>query len=95
MERAPVISPDSVPRRRLDAKVRNIGGTIVVAGSEQALELSDTARLLWLTMDGTRSVRELADRLVETHHADLDQAIGDVIELLHSLAGAGVVTVRP
>jgi len=94
MESARTIDVGDVPVRRLDARIRNIGGTLVVAGPEQALELSDTARFLWLAMDGSHSVAELADRLVTEHDADPESAVDDVIELVSLLEEVRVVTVR-
>ncbi len=94
MESARTIDSGDIPVRRLDARIRNIGGTLVVAGPEQALELSDSARFLWLAMNGSHSVAELADRLVAEHDADRDTAIDDVVELVTLLHEIRVVTVR-
>lgn len=94
MESARTIDVGDVPVRRLDARIRNIGGTLVVAGPEQALELSDTARFLWLAMDGSHSVAELADHLVAEHGFDPESAVDDVIELVTLLDEVRVVTVR-
>ena len=94
MDSARTIDADDIPVRRLDARVRNIGGMLVVAGPEQALELSDSARFLWLAMNGSNSVAELADRLVAEHGADPESAIDDVVGLVTLLQEVGVVTIR-
>lgn len=94
MESARTVHTDDVPVRRLDARVRNIGGTLVVAGPEQALELSDSARFLWLAMNGSHSVAELADHLVSEHGFDPESAIDDVVGLVTMLQEVRVITVR-
>lgn len=94
MESARTIGVGDVPVRRLDARIRNIGGTLVVAGPEQALELSDSARFLWLAMNGSQSVAALADRLVAEHDTDPESAIDDVVGLVTLLQEVRVITVR-
>jgi hypothetical protein len=94
MESVHTTTAGDVPVRRLDARIRNIGGTLVVAGPEQALELSDTARFLWLAMDGSHSMKDLADSLVAEHGVDDESAVDDVVELVTLLQEVRVVTVR-
>jgi Coenzyme PQQ synthesis protein D (PqqD) len=82
---------DRIPRRSLTARVRNVRGRITVAGADQPLELSDTATFLWRSIDGRRSVRDLADALCAEYDIDRDTAMADVVELVEVLNGAGVV----
>lgn len=81
----------SVPRRALQARVRNIGGTTYLATGIQALELTETAAFVWRALDGTRTVGDIAALLAGEYDVEQDEALGDVIALLHDLAAADVV----
>lgn len=88
--RAP--APDvCVPRRRLNARVRNFRDRTMVAGSSQPLELSESAAFIWRLMDGRRSVGDLADALCAEYEVDRDTAVADVTELVGALHDVGVV----
>jgi hypothetical protein len=80
-----------VPRRRLNARVRNFRDRTMVAGSSQPLELSESAAFLWRLIDGRRSVGDLADALCAEYEVDRDTAVADVAELVGALHDAGVV----
>jgi hypothetical protein len=88
------IGPGSVPRRRLDARIRNMGGAVIVAGPEQALELSEVALCVWRHVDGIRTVADIGDRLATEFAVDRETAVADVTELLGDLVQARVVTIR-
>jgi hypothetical protein len=80
-----------VPRRRLNARVRNFRDRTMVAGSNEPLELSESATFLWRLIDGRRSVGDLADALCAEYDVDRDTAVTDVAELIDTLHSAGVV----
>jgi hypothetical protein len=82
---------DRVPRRSLTARVRNVRDRIMVAGADQPLELSETATFLWRSIDGRRSVGDLAAALCAEYDIDRDTAVADVVELVDVLNRAGVV----
>jgi hypothetical protein len=86
------VSPDAVPARALDARIRNIGDGLLVAGPAQVLELRDTATFVWSHIDGRRTVAELGEALAAEYDVDASTATADVAELLGDLASAGVVT---
>jgi hypothetical protein len=94
MVAAPPIGPDSVPKRRLDARIRNVAGVVIVAGPEQALELSEVAVCAWRYADGVRTVAEIGDCLARAFDVDRDTAVADVTELMADLVRARVVTIR-
>lgn len=83
---------DAVPRRKLDARVRNYRNVTLVAGPTQALELSETAAFIWRSLDDRRSVAEVAALLRAEYDVDEATALADVSELLADLAAAGIVT---
>jgi hypothetical protein len=89
-----VITPATVPRRRLDTRVRNVGGTLVVGRLQHALELSDTARFIWQQIDGVRAVLTIAEMLGQMYdEPDQDAVADDVIELIGLLVEARVVEI--
>lgn len=83
---------ESVPRRRLDARVRNYRGVTLVAGPSQALELSETAAFVWRAIDDDRSVADVAALLADEYDVDGATALADVVDLLGDLHAAGLVT---
>ena len=82
----------SVPRRALDARIRNFRGTVMVARGDAAFELSETAGVVWRGIDETRTAGDLAQLLCAEYDVDYDTAFEDVSELLAGLARAGIVT---
>ena len=53
------MEPDAVPSRRLDARIRNLGGKLLVGGPREVLELTETAAFVWNRIDGDRTIRDL------------------------------------
>ena len=87
------MGPDAVPARRLDARVRNVGGTILVAGPREVLELTETAAFVWNRMDGERTIRALGQELSNEYDVELETATEDVAELVDDLVAAELVDV--
>jgi HEAT repeat protein len=85
-------TPASVPKRRLDARVRNYRGVTMVAGGDESFELSETAAFVWRSLDDERSVDDIARLLGDEYDVDHETALTDVTELLTVLARAGVLT---
>lgn len=81
-----------MPQRRLDARVRNYGGDLFVAGPEQGVQLSESGSLLWRWMDGTRSVGDITGLLRDHYGIDEETAVTDVRDLVHQLADLGALT---
>lgn len=82
----------SVPRRALDARVRNVRGTMLVANGSMALELTDTAAEVWKSVDGQRTVADIARLLSDGYDVAEHVALADVTELLAELAAADLVS---
>lgn len=85
--------PEAVPARRLDARVRNVGGTILVAGQREVLELTETAAFVWNRIDGERTIKALGQELANEYDVELDTATEDVAELVDDLLAAELVDV--
>ena len=85
---------DAVPARRLDARIRNLGGTMLVAGPREVLELTDTAAFVWNRIDGDRTVRELGEALATEYDVGVDTATEDVAELVEELVANEILSIR-
>jgi len=88
------VAPDAVPAPRLEARVRNLGDKVLVAGPEQVLELADTAVVIWKSIDGKRTVREIGSLLASEYDVDEDTATRDVAELVEELVQGEIVRLR-
>ena len=88
------MNPEAVPARRLDARIRNLGGTMLVAGPREVLELTDTAAFVWNRIDGDRTVRELGEALATEYDVGVDTATEDVAELVEELVANEILSIR-
>lgn len=84
---AAVNAPDAQarPRRRLGIWLRRQGGLIQVGYRDVALELSDSARILFENADGDRTLAELADLLVAEYGITPEEALADAAEFICSM----------
>jgi hypothetical protein len=80
-----------VPRRALGVPVRRVAGELVLGVQDQALELSGTARVIYESVDGRRTVAEVAATVAAAYGAEADEVFADVAEFLDELAGQSVV----
>jgi hypothetical protein len=87
------VCPDSVPERRLEAQVRNLGGTLTVARpeSDTAVELSETAGYIWRTIDGRRTVQAIGELLAQRYDVRPETAVTDVIEMVAEFSALDLV----
>ncbi|WP_371640722.1 PqqD family protein [Streptomyces virginiae] len=93
MAGASPVSGQSVPSVRPDIRVRNIGGTLVIAVPEQAFELVETTAFIWKRIDGVLSVDEIGQLLAQEYEVDIETAVADTIEVLSELAQYGAIHV--
>lgn len=89
-----MIEPDAVPARRLDARIRNVGGTILVAGPREVLELTETAAFVWNRIDGDLTIRQLGQALADEFDVGVDTATDDVAELVEELVDNEILRIR-
>jgi hypothetical protein len=89
------VTASSVPDRGLQARVRRIAGQLTVAGPDgaQPVQLSETAELVWRSVDGRRTVRDVAVLLAAEYDVGIDEVLPDVVEMVAQLAGVGVLAV--
>jgi Coenzyme PQQ synthesis protein D (PqqD) len=83
----------AVPARSISTRVRNVGGTLVLArvGTQIGVELSETAAMIWRAMDGRRTVAELGELLSAAYAVELATATEDAAEMVADLAAQGFV----
>ncbi|GAA2422337.1 PqqD family protein [Streptomyces glaucus] len=87
------LGPDSVVRRRMEARVRKYRGNLFIAVRDQALELDEVAQAIFRRIDSTSTLREIAARLAEEYDIPVDEATGDTVDFVAQLVGHGVVEV--
>lgn len=81
-----MLRPDAVPVPAWDAWLRNHRGRAYLGRAGQAVELSDSARLIWREIDGRRTLRQLAELLAGAYGIDVATAAADTETLLLDLA---------
>ena len=84
----------AVPVRRLDARVRKVGDTLVVGRAEDVFELDEVAAFVWRQIDGERTVADLGAVLAVEYDIDAAEAAGDVADMLEPLVAHGLITMR-
>jgi hypothetical protein len=86
--------PDSVPRRRRETRARKYGTRLFVVGTTDALELDAAGEFIFRQIDGTTTVRRIAERIAQTYLVGFAEAMADSTELLAGLAAAGVIDIE-
>jgi coenzyme PQQ synthesis protein D (PqqD) len=87
------VPPDAVPRRRLETRARNYRGRLLVASSVDTLELDAAGEFIFKQIDGVVTVRQIAERVADTYHVGVAEAMADSAELIAELAAARVVQI--
>ena len=64
---------------------------IVDLDGGELFSLSGTARSVWEAIDGTRTEREIADRMTREHEGDAGVIAADVTALVHQLKAAALL----
>ncbi|MBF5028524.1 MULTISPECIES: PqqD family protein [unclassified Micromonospora] len=88
----------AVPSVRLDARLRRVGGELIVAGPDhekahgrEPLTLSYTAEVIFRGIDGSRSLDRISDLVAADFEIPAEEIVDDVVELIDELVHAGVV----
>ena len=73
------------------------GGRVAVLHLEQDVPiiLAGTAASVWNGLDGTRTETELIEDLARDYGTDASAIHGDVMSMIHSLSGSGIITSSP
>jgi len=84
-----LLSPtrDYCPKRRSDLSVRVVEGETVVLDRQGGLihQFNRTASEVWDRCDGSHTVLQMAEQLVEAYDVDLATAVADVIAIVRQL----------
>jgi hypothetical protein len=88
--------PSARPLPRPDLTTAELDGETVVydPSNGQVHQLNATATLVWSLCDGERSVDDLARLVAESYAIPLDEARGDVAELVAGLLAANLVVIK-
>ncbi|WP_369173401.1 PqqD family protein [Streptomyces sp. R28] len=84
-------SPDFVPRRKLEARVRKFRGKLFVANASLAFELDEVAEFIFKQVNGTATVQQIGEKVAGEYDISSDEAVADSLELLTELAANGMV----
>jgi len=89
MEPESELGPDSVPRRPLHARTRRFRDKVFIAVDNESAELSDTAAVIWTSVDGSRTIRDIAAVVQADYDVAEELALADVLEFVSEMAGSG------
>lgn len=92
MSSLPTPGPLDVPRRSLGIRVRKVEDGLMLGFRDQALLLSDSAELIYRSVDGRRTVAGVAAVVAATYGVDEAEALTDVTQFLVDLADNRVFT---
>ncbi|MEV6328824.1 PqqD family protein [Streptomyces sp. NPDC051909] len=90
MSAAPSLGPLDVPRRSLGIRIRRVEDGLMIGFRDQALLLSGPAELIYRSVDGRRTVAEVAAVIALEYGIDQAEAVTDVTEFVVDLADNGV-----
>ncbi|MDX2292337.1 MULTISPECIES: PqqD family protein [Streptomyces] len=85
------LTGNTVPRRKLEARMRKYRGVLVVANAEEAMELDEVAEFIFKKIDGERSLAGIAGILSDTYDIETDEALADIIGMVGEFVEFGVV----
>jgi hypothetical protein len=89
MEPESELGPDSVPRRPLHARTRRFRDKVFIAVDNESAELSETAAVIWTSVDGSRTVRDIAAIVQADYDVAEELDLADVLEFVSEMAGSG------
>ncbi len=82
------------PRRHPDSAFRPIGdegGLVVLPGRAEVKVLNPVGIKVFSLLDGTRTVEQIADAVVEEFEVEREQALRDIREFLDELSRHGML----
>lgn len=92
MSGLPVVGPTDTPRRVLGIRIRRIDGQLTVGVEDRALLLTDSAELIFMSLDGRRTVADVAGLLSAEYGVEAEEALADVAEFLGELRDQDIVS---
>lgn len=88
------LTPERVPLRRPDVRIRNFRGKLFLASGANAVELDEVAAFIFGQIDGVSTVQQIGERVAQEYDVSVAEAVGDTAELLTQLVEAAVVETR-
>lgn len=85
------VSPTDVPYRTLGIRIRRVKGNLVLGVQDEALLLEDTAMLIYTSVDGRRTVADVASLLTAEYGIGSEEALSDVREFLADMSARGII----
>ncbi|GGW75530.1 PqqD family protein [Streptomyces caelestis] len=83
--------PEGVPRRTLGTRIRLVEGDFHIGAEDKALHLTGPAKIIFASLDGRRSVADVARLVTAEYDIDQEEAVADVLEFLNDLTDRGIV----
>jgi P-aminobenzoate N-oxygenase AurF/Coenzyme PQQ synthesis protein D (PqqD) len=83
-----------IPSPRLDVRVRNREGTLVVARAGTVFEFEDVAAGVWRSLDGRRTLLDVARAVADTYQVSVEHAAATATGLVARLHDARIVDYR-
>ena len=86
---------DSCPRQALDIRGRDLGNEYLFydAAGRRVHVLNHCARRVWLWCNGSRTVAELVNRVIEIYSVEEPRAKKDVQGVVQDLVDLGLLTI--
>jgi len=87
-------------RRSEDVVFKEAAGEVIIvpahrgvsAGEDVLFSLTDSGKLIWSLLDGTRTVEQVIDQVLAHYEAPQDDVKHDVVAFLEELAVRGLIT---
>ena len=67
---------------------------LIHLSSGDYFSLDSVGTRIWESIDGSKTVQDLVDLILEEYNVDRDQAVTDVVELVSKLADEGLIVAR-
>ena len=67
---------------------------LIHLSSGDYFSLDSVGTRIWESIDGSRTVQDLADLIFEEYNVDRDQAVTDVVQLVKTLADEGLIVTQ-
>lgn len=90
------LGPASQPKRNPEIETQRMpdGSAILLdSGGAAAHPLNESAAKIWDLADGSRSVNQIVDELLEQYEVERAAAQSDVLRLVEDLVGKGILQV--
>jgi hypothetical protein len=86
---------DVRPLRHPDVEWHETGGEVVLVATGAEQDLNEVGSRIWMLADGSRTVREIAARIVAEFEVDAQTAERDASEFVETLLRDGLLVHSP